>query len=127
MLSGLGQLGAGRRWGGGPNRGIEEQGKGTRGIAEKGGGVGRKEGRRTARVRNSMSLLADWRPRAEEREAAQEVVSSVVVLREGDGEVSVTWMSFERSGVEDVPETYSLAKTPLKAAQAPLAMARASH
>lgn len=45
-----------------------------------------------------MSLLADWRPRAEERKAAQEVVSSVVVLREGEGEVLVTWMRLRERG-----------------------------
>lgn len=45
----------------------------------------------------------------------------------GKAEVSVTWTSGERGVEGDVPGTYSLAKTPLKAAQAPLAMASSSH
>lgn len=73
-----------------------------------------------------MSLLADWRPRAEEMNAAQEVVSSVVVLRGWSRGISDLDERRETDG-GDVPWTYSLAKTPLKAAQAPLAMARASH
>lgn len=61
--------GVSRVWGGDRGRG--------RGIGSRVGGG------RTARVRISMSLFADCRPRAEEMMAAQEVVSSVVVLPGG--------------------------------------------
>ena len=49
-----------------------------------GGEKGRRgKRRRTPRVRNSIGLFGESRPRAEEMKAAQEVVRSVVVLLAG--------------------------------------------
>lgn len=82
------------------------------------------DGGRTARIRYSIVLEGEERLRVVERAAAQVVVSSVVVLFGGDV------VSFCVRVYKDVGKgvegwgSYSFAKTPLKAAHAPLAAAR---
>ena len=76
------------------------------------------EGLRTPRIMNSMNLLEPERWRKVEMALDQDVVSWVVVL----AFVSQSVMLYEMEA-----SCYSFAKTPLKAAQAPLAAARASH
>lgn len=92
----------------------------------------------TPRIRNSMNLFEAERPRKVDIAADQEDVSSVVVLNStyikfsplithifytllsaSQGLLFIGWGLGEKR--------YSLAKTPLKAAQAPLAAARANQ
>lgn len=83
---------------------------------EKGVGGGGKNGR-TPRIRNSMGLLLGERCRELDIALDQEVVRCVVVLI-SSGQVC------DKTGGRGM---YSFAKTPLMAAQAPLATARASQ
>ena len=76
------------------------------------------EGLRTPRIMNSMNLWELERWKKVEMALDQDVVSWVVVL----AFVSQSVMLYEMEA-----SCYSFAKTPLKAAQAPLAAARASH
>lgn len=93
-----------------------------------------------------MNLFEAERPRRIEIAADQEDVSSVVVLK-AHSEVSPIshpslcfielrlrvpggdnrYIKSGRGGAKGEREAYSFAKTPLKAAQAPLAAARANH
>jgi hypothetical protein len=81
------------------------------------------DGKRTARMAYSTNALDGPRPRAEEMCEDQEVVSSVVVLW-GVWGVSWGWLVWRAVRGRG---TYSFAKTPLQAAQAPLVMAKKSH
>lgn len=80
--------------------------------------VGRGKTGLTPRIRNSTGLLLGERCRELDIALDQEVVRCVVVLISGGQVCDKTW------GGEGM---YSFAKTPLMAAQAPLATARASQ
>ena len=78
-------------------------------------------------MRNSTILFVEARPRAEETAAAKEEVSSVVVLESTKSNQSVTQGHLYRNDREERGRAHSFAKTPLNAAQAPLAAASASQ
>ena len=87
-------------------------------------------GGNTARTRNSVSLLEVPRPRALDSALDQEVLISVVELIKKNishGNCILIFHFFFWPRLLESGMSYSFANTPLKAAQAPLAAARASQ